>query len=71
MMRVLLVAGLAVALSGCVAVCYEKEHWVAGEFERDRDECEAKAKAEGVSLWRRAKYVDACLKEKGWTEKPR
>jgi hypothetical protein len=71
MMRVVLVAGLAFALSGCVAICYTKEHWVAGEFERDREACEAQAKEQGISLFSRAKFVDACLREKGWQEKPR
>jgi hypothetical protein len=70
MMRTVLVAGLALALSGCIAVCYTKDHWVVGEFERDREACEAQAKEHGV-LFTRAKFVDACLKEKGWTEKPR
>jgi hypothetical protein len=64
-------AGLALVLSGCVAICYTKDNWVAGEFERDRQDCEQRAKEQGVSLFNRAKYVDACLKEKGWKEKPR
>jgi hypothetical protein len=71
MLRAVLIAALSLALSGCVAICYTKENWVAGEFERDRQECEAKAKEQGISLFSRAKYVDACLKEKGWAEKPR
>jgi hypothetical protein len=71
MKQALMIAGLSFLLSGCVAICYTKENWVAGEFERDREACEQQAKEQGVSLFSRGKYVDACLKEKGWHEKPR
>ena len=71
MMRAVLIAGVSLALSGCVAICYTKDNWVAGEFERDRQACEAQAKEQGVSLFKRTEFVDACLKEKGWKEKPR
>lgn len=73
MLRFAAAAGLALLLAGCVT-CYEKADARAGDFDRDRDACEAKRAETGGSrdlIIRRDEFMEACMIEKGWTAKHR
>jgi hypothetical protein len=67
--RILLAMGCALALSGCIT-CYERaEGAPPANFERDREDCEAKRTAAGERhdmFAKRDTFMEQCMAEKGW-----